>query len=213
MVVENGWKTEYKTNTENNDLVKRNKELEKELEKMKEMLQKLMTEKKVDTKQNSEIKEEVFPEIPMHKPIKVMSLYTGGLNLKKYNDDKTPFRFNFFGETQPILYGDLVKIISHQRKFFEEGYCVVLDNDVIKVHYLEKFMKKILDKKTIDKLLEYDDEKIKDLYNGTTKQLKQTIVDLIVDKIVEKEYVDRNKVAVISELYGKDLYEIAEHLK
>jgi hypothetical protein len=203
-----------KTNTENNDLVKRNEELEKELEKMKEMLQKLMTEKKVDTKQNSEIKEEeVFPEIPMHKPIKVMSLYTGGLNLKKYNDDKTPFRFNFFGETQPILYGDLVKIISHQRKFFEEGYCVVLDNDVIKVHYLEKFMKKILDKKTIDKLLEYDDEKIRDLYNGATKQLKQTIVDLIVDKIVKKEYVDRNKVAVISELYGKDLYEIAEHLK
>jgi hypothetical protein len=204
-----------KTNTENNDLVKRNEELEKELEKMKEMLQKLMTEKKVDTRQNSEIKEEVevFPEIPMHKPIKVMSLYTGGLNLKKYNDDKTPFRFNFFGETQPILYGDLVKIISHQRKFFEEGYCVVLDNDVIKVHYLEKFMKKILDKKTIDKLLEYDDEKIKDLFNGTTKQLKQTIVDLIVDKIVKKEYVDRNKVAVISELYGKDLYEIAEHLK
>jgi hypothetical protein len=204
-----------KTNTENNDLVKRNEELEKELEKMKEMLQKLMTEKKVDTRQNSEIKEEVevFPEIPMHKPIKVMSLYTGGLNLKKYNDDKTPFRFNFFGETQPILYGDLVKIISHQRKFFEEGYCVVLDNDVIKVHYLEKFMKKILDKKTIDKLLEYDDEKIRDLYNGATKQLKQTIVDLIVDKIVKKEYVDRNKVAVISELYGKDLYEIAEHLK
>lgn len=204
-----------KTNTKNNDLVKRNKELEKELEKMKEMLQKLMVEKKVDTMQNPEIKEEVevFPEIPMHKPIKVMSLYTGGLNLKKYNDDKTPFRFNFFGETQPILYGDLVKIISHQRKFFEEGYCVVLDNDVIKVHYLEKFMKKILDKKTIDKLLEYDDEKIKDLYNGTTKQLKQTIVDLIVDKIVKKEYVDRNKVAVISELYGKDLYEIAEHLK
>ena len=174
-----------KTNTENNDLVKRNEELEKELEKMKEMLQKLMTEK--ENKLNQEIKQEeveVFPEIPMHKPIKVMSLYTGGLNLKKYNDDKTPFRFNFFGETQPILYGDLVKIISHQRKFFEEGYCVVLDNDVIKVHYLEKFMKKILDKKTIDKLLEYDDEKIKDLYNGTTNQLKQTIVDLIVDKIV-----------------------------
>lgn len=203
-----------KTNTKNNDLVKRNEELEKELEKMKEMLQKLITEK--ENKLNQEIKQEeveVFPEIPMHKPIKVMSLYAGGLNLKKYNDDKTPFRFNFFGETQPILYGDLVKIISHQRKFFEEGYCVVLDNDVIKVHYLEKFMKKILDKKTIDKLLEYDDEKIKDLYNGTTKQLKQTIVDLIVDKIVKKEYVDRNKVAVISELYGKDLYEIADKLK
>lgn len=204
-----------KTNVNDNDLVKKNEELEKELAELKKKLESLLTEKvttiQADSINNHEV--EVFPEIPMHKPIKVMSLYTGGLNLKKYNDDKTPFRFNFFGETQPILYGDLVKIISHQRKFFEEGYCVVLDNDVIKVHYLEKFMKKILDKKTIDKLLEYDDEKIKDLYNGTTKQLKQTIVDLIVDKIVKKEYVDRNKVAVISELYGKDLYEIAEHLK
>jgi len=203
-----------KTNTENNDLVKRNEELEKELEKMKEMLQKLMAEKKVDTKQNSEAKEEeVFPEIPMNKPIKVMSLYTGGLNLKRYEDDKTPIRFNMYGETQPILYMDLLKIISHQRKFFEEGYCIVLDKNVIKAHYLEKHMSKILDKKTIDNLLEYDDEKIKDLFNGTTKQIKETIVDLIVDKIIKKEYVDRNKVALISELYGKDLYEIADKLK
>jgi len=203
-----------KTNTENNDLVKRNEELEKELEKMKEMLQKLMAEKKVDTKQNSEAKEEeVFPEIPMNKPIKVMSLYAGGLNLKRYEDDKTPIRFNMYGETQPILYMDLLKIISHQRKFFEEGYCIVLDKNVIKAHYLEKHMSKILDKKTIDNLLDYDDEKIKDLFNGTTKQIKETIVDLIVDKIIKKEYVDRNKVALISELYGKDLYEIAEHLK
>jgi len=203
-----------KTNTENNDLVKRNEELEKELEKMKEMLQKLMAEKKVDTKQNSEAKEEeVFPEIPMHKPIKVMSLYTGGLNLKRYEDDKTPIRFNMYGETQPILYMDLLKIISHQRKFFEEGYCIVLDKNVIKAHYLEKHMSKILDKKTIDNLLDYDDEKIKDLFNGTTKQIKETIVDLIVDKIIKKEYVDRNKVALISELYGKDLYEIADKLK
>lgn len=204
-----------KTNVNDNDLVKKNEELEKELAELKKKLESLLTEKvttiQADSINNHE--DDIFPEIPMHKPIKVMSLYTGGLNLKKYEDDETPFRFNFFGETQPILYGDLVKIISHQRKFFEEGYCVVLDNDVIKVHYLEKFMKKILDKKTIDKILEYDDEKIKDLYNGTTKQLKQTIVDLIVDKIVKKEYVDRNKVAVISELYGKDLYEIAEHLK
>lgn len=203
-----------KTNVNDNELVKKNEELEKELEKMKEMLQKLMAEKKVDTKQNSEMKEEeVLPEIPMNKPIKVMSLYTGGLNLKRYEDDKTPIRFNMYGETQPILYMDLLKIISHQRKFFEEGYCIVLDKNVIKAHYLEKHMSTILDKKTIDNLLDYDDEKIKDLFNGTTKQIKETIVDLIVDKIIKKEYVDRNKVALISELYGKDLYEIADKLK
>jgi len=211
-------KSKAKTNTkitENIDLVKRNEELERELEELKKKLETLMSEKVSAVEKNNDIKDEdeVFPEIPMNKPIKVMSLYTGGLNLKRYEDDKTPIRFNMYGETQPILYMDLLKIISHQRKFFEEGYCIVLDKNVIKAHYLEKHMSKILDKKTIDNLLDYDDEKIKDLFNGTTKQIKETIVDLIVDKIIKKEYVDRNKVALISELYGKDLYEIADKLK
>lgn len=211
-------KSNAKTNTkitENIDLVKRNKELERELEELKKKLETLMSEKVSAVEKNNDIKDEneVFPEIPMNKPIKVMSLYTGGLNLKKYDNDKTPVRFNRFGEVQPILYMDLIKIISHQRKFFEEGYCVILDDEVIKVHYLEKDMEKILDKNTIEKILDYENEKIRDLFVGTTKQIRQTIIDLIIDKIVKKEYVDRNKVALISELYGKDLYEIAEHLK
>jgi len=211
-------KSNAKTNTkitENIDLVKRNEELERELEELKKKLETLMSEKVSAVEKNSDIKDEneVFPEIPMNKPIKVMSLYTGGLNLKKYDSDKTPVRFNGFGEIQPILYMDLLKIISHQRKFFEEGYCVILDDEVIKVHYLEKDMEKILDKNTIEKILDYENEKIRDLFVGTTKQIRQTIIDLIIDKIIKKEYVDRNKVALISELYGKDLYEIAEHLK
>jgi len=211
-------KSNAKTNTkitENIDLVKRNEELERELEELKKKLETLMSEKVSTVEKNNDIKDEneVFPEIPMNKPIKVMSLYTGGLNLKKYDNDKTPVRFNRFGEVQPILYMDLIKIISHQRKFFEEGYCVILDDEVIKVHYLEKDMEKILDKNTIEKILDYENEKIRDLFVGTTKQIRQTIIDLIIDKIIKKEYVDRNKVALISELYGKDLYEIAEHLK
>src|SRR5690606_3371793 len=211
-------KSNAKTNTkitENIDLVKRNEELERELEELKKKLETLMSEKVSAVEKNNDIKDEneVFPEIPMNKPIKVMSLYTGGLNLKKYDSDKTTVRFNIFGEVQPILYMDLIKIISHQRKFFEEGYCVILDDEVIKVHYLEKDMEKILDKNTIEKVLDYENEKIRDLFVGTTKQIRQTIIDLIIDKIIKKEYVDRNKVALISELYGKDLYEIAEHLK
>jgi len=211
-------KSNAKTNTkitENIDLVKRNEELERELEELKKKLETLMSEKVSAVEKNNDIKDEneVFPEIPMNKPIKVMSLYTGGLNLKKYDSGKTPVRFNRFGEVQPILYMDLIKIISHQRKFFEEGYCVILDDEVIKVHYLEKDMEKILDKNTIEKVLDYENEKIRDLFVGTTKQIRQTIIDLIIDKIIKKEYVDRNKVALISELYGKDLYEIAEHLK
>ena len=44
------------------------------------------------------------------------------------------------------------------------------------------------------------------------KNIKESIVDLIIRKIVNKDNVDKNKIAVISEIYGKDLYDLASHL-
>ena len=78
-------KSNAKTNTKitkNIDLAKRNEELERELEELKKKLETLMSEKVSAVEKNNDIKDEneVFPEIPMTKPIKVMSLYMGGLN-------------------------------------------------------------------------------------------------------------------------------------
>jgi len=195
------------------DLIKENEKLKNEIAELKAMIQSLMAKNEKASKADDNNVNSEFFGIPLHKPIKVMSLFTGGLNLKQSDNDPSPYRFNSFGEVLPIIYNDLIKIISNQRKFFEEGYCVILDEDVIKAHGLDRFMDKILDKTTIEKILEYDDDKIKELFSKTTKQIRETIVDLIVDKIIKREYVDRNKIAIVSELYGKDLYEIAEQLK
>jgi hypothetical protein len=214
----------------NNDVIDENKKLKTELEESKTELQELkkmilnltQTQKAEAICNDSKNKiddefenyDDLMPEISLQKPIKVMSLTHGGLNLKTSNDSSaTVFRFEFVGDTKPIIYNDLIKIISTQSVFFREGYAVVLDKDVIKAHYLEDAMKKVLTKKTLDNILSYDENKMIEIYTNTTKQLQDTIIDLVLDKLVKNEYVDRNKVSVLNDLCKQDLYKMAEHLR
>lgn len=198
-----------------NDLAKENQELKEKLSKMEEMVQQLIARLDSTTTHNTvATNTDTIPEIPMNRTVKVMSLFSGGLNLKTSNDDNaTVFRFNFVGETYPIMYSDLVKIIANQRRFFKEGYCMILDPDVVKAHYLEADYKRFVDGNVINNILEYDVYKIREIFSNVTPVIQQSIVDVVASKIANREYIDRNKVAVISELYGKDLYEIADKLR
>ncbi len=194
-----------------------NKELREKIAKLEEMIERLTETYLKSEKLQPAVEEysfEDYPEIPTNKPIRVMSLFTGGLNLKTSNDGNAQvFRLEKFGDIIPIMYMDLSKIISNQRRFFEEGYCIVMDKDVVKLHYLEDAMKKILDYKTITNILNYDIEKIKTLFSGATKVIQQTIVDLLIEKINKGEHLDKNKISVISEIFGHDIYELANRVK
>jgi hypothetical protein len=180
-------------------LMKKNEELENKPEKVVEVIK----EVRVTSESNPEI-----IDIPLNKVIKVMSLYTGTLNLKTAENGKI-FKFNNFGEIHPIIYNDLIQIMSHQHRFCTEGYFTILDKDVILAHGMEDNYKKILDRKTIENFLGFDDETIKTLYHGTTKNIRDSIVSIIVNKINSEENVDKNKIYVVSDLFGIDLFAYA----
>lgn len=213
--------TSQKTNelTKTNKTLKNeNKSLQKQINELKALMESFVNQNKTENTVKKELiefetQEESVPEIPLNKTIKVMSLYSGGLNLKTSDSSGKVIRFNRFGDVRPIIYSDLIQMISHQYRFFIEGYCLILDNDVIKAHMFEEYYNKFLDKKQIDNILNYEDSVIKNLFKNTTKIIQQTIVDLILNKIVENKPIDKNKVSVISEVYGEDLYKLAEHLK
>lgn len=147
-------------------------------------------------------------DIPLNKVVKIMSLYTGGLNLKTAENGKV-FRFNNFGDVQPIIYNDLIQIMSHQHRFCNEGYFMILDKDVVKAHALDGLYSKLIDAKQVNNILEYEDEKIAEIINGATKNLKESILDIVVKKINGKDNVDKNKIHVLSELYGMDIFAYA----
>jgi hypothetical protein len=190
-----------------------NEKLKKELEEVKKLLQQQAVQKNELVKV-SEPDEDIIPEIPMHKAIKVMSLFSGGLNLKTSNDGNAQvFRFEYVGQIFPMVYSDLVKVLANQRKFFEQGYCMILDKDVVKAHYLEEHYKKFIDGKIINQFLDYEIDKITELFANTTPVIQQSIVDVIIAKINNNDYVDKNKVTAISDIYGHDIFDIAKQLE
>jgi len=197
-------------------LQEENNLLKSKLEKMEEMLTSLMKQNQELENRPEKIVEVVrdidktpeIVDIPLNKVVKVMSLYTGVMNLKTAENGKI-FKFNNFGDVHPIIYNDLIQIMSHQHRFCTEGYFTILDKDVVIAHGLEDNYKKILDKKVIENILTYDEDKIKELFSGTTKNIKESIVSILINKINGNENVDKNKIHIISELYGIDLFAYA----
>ncbi len=210
-------------------LLAENKELKNKYNKLESMLQQLLDAQEVQKIESvksvqptsplptplfNEDDGDIYKSIELNKPIKVMSLYPGELNLRTSNEGNgQTFKFESFGSSRPIMYSDLVQIINNHPRFAKEGFFIILDKEVVKQHYLEDHYEKFLNKETIDNILNYDEKTIESLFKNSATQIRQTIASIIVHKIINGEYVDRNRVKIISELYGKDLFTEADRLK
>lgn len=195
-------------------MAKLKKELVEENELLLERLNKLESLLLQQNQIKKETKKEEAEMISMHKIIKVVSLYNGTLNLKTSMGDKHSIvKFNFFGDEQPVFYADLVKAISIQRRFFQDGFCMILDDDVVKLHYLTDIYRKLLNKNDIDNFLDFTESEMKKKYDEISEQQKITILERIAYKINENNNVDKNKVDIVARISKQNLYELAEKLK
>lgn len=181
------------------------KDLELENQMLKDRLANLETTKETVTQEE---------DIAMNKLIKVVSLYTGVLNLKTSNQsDATVFTFNFFGYEQPIFYSDLIRCVNNQRRFFVDGFCMIQDEKFIRLHYLEKAYKSLLTKDEILNFIEMDKEFIESKYLIIPQQQKITVLEMVASKINTNEYIDKNKIDILANISKVDLNELAEKLK
>lgn len=191
--------------------------LKKELLQENEILLNRLNRLEAMLMNNDKTKEDTKEEgtiIPMHKIIKVVSLYHGVLNLKTSSSDQTTiFKFNHFGDEQPIFYSDLVKAISIQQRFFKDGFCMILDKEVVKAHYLTDAYKNLLNREQIEGFLDFSEQEITIKYPKLTEQQKMSVLESIAIKINAKENIDMNKVDVLSSVSKQDLYDLAKKLK
>jgi arsenate reductase-like glutaredoxin family protein len=196
--------TVKKTNTTTKDeLTKKNKELEEKVNTLLSKIENLTNNKTTSIQQN-------MYDISLNKVVPVVSLFYGGLTLKTAKSGGHEYRFEKFGDLRPIVYQDLLNCISTQNRFFREGFVYIMDQDVVSANNLNDFYKKILSKEQIEDLLNKNNETIRALFSNTTSTIQQTIVDLILEKIRTKQNLDSNKVNIISEIYGRDLYKLAD---
>lgn len=208
-----------KSDNKNSDVIKleiENKELKNELDKIKEMLMNLtqnqqITKDFVDSSvENNNIIEEDESEIRPNKYIKVMSLNFGKLVLSTEGKGQGKvFVFNKFGETKNIIYSDLANLIHHQQSFAEEGRFYIFDKNVVRNHGLNEYYNKFMTKEMIEKILDNNREQLINLFTNTSEAQKETIVNILIKKIINKEDVDINKVDIVSRIYGQNIYDVA----
>ena len=182
-------------------------ELRKENAELKEQIA-MILQKLNEPKEKEEVKTEVDPvysqevddfvEINPMKPIRVISLSDGGVNLKTTSGPgQKVFRLDKFGHSVTITYSDLQDVISTCRSFIEDGTVYICDKNVVHNNYLDEYYKKFLTVETMTNILTFDKDKVVDMVKNTTVPIQETIISLICDKINRGEYVDMNKVDAI----------------
>lgn len=156
------------------------------------------SEPQVNVANDFEEEEHTFVDISPLKPIKVISLSDGGVNLKTTNDGNAKvFRFDKFGHVATITYADLQDCIATCRPFIEDGTVYICDKDVVRNNYLDEYYKHFLTVDTINNILSFPQSKIVDMVKNTTPTIQDTLIDLMVKKINNNENVDMNKIDAI----------------
>ena len=190
------------TSSEMEELKKENAELK---EQMKLILEKLNVgnEAKATAPEPENISysydddEGNFVEINPMKPIRVVSLSDGGVNLKTAKNGGKVFRLDKFGHSTSITYSDLQDVIATCRPLIENGTVYICNKDVVRNNYLEENYKHFLTVDTISNILSFNTEQIVDMVKNTTEPIQESIISLVVKKINNGENVDMNKVNAI----------------
>lgn len=200
----------------NENLLIKLEEKDKEMAEMKAMLmqmQSLLLNNTNDTKTLNTQKSDEF--ISIYKQIPIVSLYNGTLNLKttSANTNGKVYTFHKFGEVRNIIYNDIVEIIAENFSFAQNGYFYIMDEDVVREAGLTDYYKSVLTQKAMESIMDNDKDTIVDLFNSTNLRQRESLVSILVNKMANGEEYDLNKIAVISDLYKKDISVMAKDFK
>lgn len=194
----------------NANLEKENSELKAQIAEMMAMIKDLQT-----NQQNQNTSNTVVLQDELRRRVTITSITTGGINLKTNDTGMAkPFRLERFGQTIPIVYEDLMDCINTDRWIFEDGLVYINDQKAIEEQYLEDAYKKFLTADQIRNILDLDDKTITQMVSNSTREIQETIVRLICDKINKGETINLNKVKVVEEacVPPVKIMEVAERL-
>lgn len=189
-------KKEPTVEVSNANLEKENAELKSQIAEMMAMIKDLQTNQQIqNTAQNT-----VVLQDELRRRVTITSITTGGVNLKTNDTGSAkPFRLERFGQTIPIVYEDLMDCINTDRWIFEEGLIYINDKKAIEEQYLEDAYTKFLTADQMKNILDLDENTIAQMVSNSTKEIQETIVRLIAEKINKGETINLNKVKVVGE--------------
>ena len=178
--------------TEKEQLKAQLAEQQKRMEEMMAQMQVLM-----QTQSNA-----VTPTKPVNnRKIKFVNMCTGKLILKGTSLWEIDGQFNDrdFSETEANI------IVNNMANAIRSGCVYIADAQYVEEHQLQPIYDNLLSDKQMLDLLNHDYKYVLDMYKTASDAQKKIIVDTIVSKRSNGEYVDANIMIKLGELCGRDL--------
>lgn len=136
-----------------------------------------------------------------NRKIKFVNMCTGKLILKGTSLWEIDGQFNDrdFSETEANI------IVNNMANAIRSGCVYIADAQYVEEHQLQLIYDNLLSDKQMLDLLNHDYKYVLDMYKTASDAQKKIIVDTIVSKRSNGEYVDANIMIKLGELCGRDL--------
>lgn len=136
-----------------------------------------------------------------NRKIKFVNMCTGKLILKGTSLWEIDGQFNDrdFSETEANI------IVNNMSNAIRSGCVYIADAQYVEEHQLQPIYDNLLSDKQMLDLLNHDYKYVLDMYKTASDAQKKIIVDTIVSKRSNGEYVDANIMIKLGELCGRDL--------
>jgi len=92
-----------------------------------------------------------------------------------------------YGKTRPMMIGDIMNINADQPAIFEQGWAIILDEDIVEYLGYSELYKSIIKPKDMDNFLKLPENEIKDILRNAPNGMKQTIAKVVKEKIANKD--------------------------
>ena len=194
--------------------------MKNEIEQLKQLVQSLIEANKSNNNQEeqkdnykksiySDIEDEI--DISPTARIRLVSLTVGGLNLRALHHI---VRIPDFGNSITVSFEDLRYIVNNHPDLARDGAFIILNEKAVKALYLENDYKNLLNRSDIEQIVNTSAIYLEELLKKVTKVQLQAIVHQFITEIAKgnPKYLDRNKLAVLSDHVGTDIYQLAMEL-
>lgn len=130
---------------------------------------------------------------------------TNGKLVYQSKKSGSEFQFENYGDIEYIELYELLTMRSSQRKFLDEPYVIVLDDEVTDYLGLSTLYKKLTHATEIDRVFTLPLEQFKNIIESTPKGLAHLIISKAKEKIQTGEFDSVQKIQALEEIYNVQL--------
>lgn len=150
-------------------------------------------------------------DINPNKKTKITSLTYGVLTL--YCKTRGFLKFNNYGQTHSISYAQLSDYMNTCREDAEDGKFYIHDQRMVEDLGLTEIYSKLISNDIVNNIVSGVNFDFKEIVQDATEFQKQSLSDLIAEKVYNNEYQDMNGVDILSKSTGIDIMEKVREMR